>query len=143
MDESTLPEPLRKAIAILRERRMSGARVDAVDGNFAYVWLPAIRFDPTKYPQPHERPVWIRVPLQFPVANPHGMVTANPLNPIQDHPIKGASTDAGMCAPVSSLGAHNYYSWTWSGEIGPGPALNSPEDILEVVTWYERRIRIA
>ena len=45
-------------MAILREQRMRyGARVDAVDGNFAYVWLPAMTIRPYEMPaQPPRAP---------------------------------------------------------------------------------------
>jgi len=143
MDEETLPPPLKEALQVLRKARMPEAKVEVVVGNFAYVWLPDVVYDPTKYPAPHRRGLWARVPIQFPLINPHGIVTRGQLNPVSSHPIKGESQDPSMCAPVQQLGGTHYYSWTWSGELGEGPKLNAPSDILGVVSWIERRIRNA
>lgn len=143
MDESTLPLPLQNSLAILRKERMEGARVDAQKDNFIYVWTPTIAFDESKYLPPLTRELWIRIPIQFPFANPHGIVTKEPLNPIDGHQIKGHNPNHDMCSPVRNLGGSHYYSWTWSGELGNGPQLRNPEDILEVVAWVERRIRLA
>lgn len=143
MDESQLPALLREALQILRAERMDNTRVDAIVDNWIYLWLPNVVFDETKYPPPHSRSLWVRIPLQFPFANPHGIITAEPLNPIDGHPIKGHNPNHDMCAPVRSLGGSQYYSWTWSGEIGTGPSLRNPRDILGVISWVERRIRQA
>ena len=143
MGEETLPPPLKEALLLLRKNRMPEAKVDGVADNFAYLWLPDIAFDAPKYSEPHRRGVWVRVPIQFPLVNPHGLVTKGPLAPSDSHSIKGESQDQNMCAPVRGLGATHYYSWTWSGELGEGPKLNTPSEILGVVTWIERRIRNA
>lgn len=144
MDESAFPIPFREAINTLRNVRMSDIKVDSVSGNFAYVWLSNIEFDETKYPPPNKRGLWIRIPIQFPFANPHGIVTREPLNPLSPHQIKGHNPNHPMCDPVKNLGGIHYYSWTWEGtELGPSPKLQKAQDILGVVTWIERRIRLA
>ena len=143
MDEATLPLPLQNSLLILRKEKMNEARVDALKDNFIYLWLPSISFDSSKYPLPSTRGLWVRIPVQFPYANPHGIVTKEPLNPIDGHPIKGHNPNHEMCNPVKNLGGNHYYSWTWSGELGNSPQLRNPEDILEVVSWVERRIRLA
>lgn len=132
--EAGLPGPFAEALAHLRSQRDAGARIDAVKDNFAYVWVGDI----AKNEPSEAQGGWIRLPLVFPCANPHGLVTREAL--------KGAAggnvTDAynpghEMCGPVSSLGGGHYYSWTW----GDAPPLRSPQDIVGVVQWYERRIR--
>jgi hypothetical protein len=143
MDETTLPGPLQEALRCLRKDRMASARVDAAKDNFVYLWLPDIIFDSTKYSPPHRRGLWVRVPMAFPLVNPHGILTIGPLNPIVSHPIQGETQDTAMREPVLGLGATHYYSWTWTGELGEGPKLTAPSDILGVVSWIERRIRIA
>ena len=144
MDESGFPIPFRQALDILRSERMKDAKVDSLATNFAYVWLPEVGFDDKKYPPPYKRSLWIRLPIQFPFANPHGIVTCNPLDPLDNHPIKGHNPNHNMCDPVKSLGGCHYYSWTWNGpEFGQGPTLNKPQDIIGVVTWIERRIKLA
>jgi hypothetical protein len=122
---------------------MVDARTDALKDNFLYVWLPEITLSPSKYPPPYKRGLWVRIPVQFPFANPHGIVTIEPLNPIDGHPLKGHNPNHEMCSPVRNLGGVNYYSWTWSGELGNGPPLRNPEDIIKVIYWIERRIKIA
>ena len=119
---------------------MPGARVDAIADNFAYVWLPEVQFDSTKYPAPHERGLWIRIPVQFPQANPHGVVTLDPILPLDGHAIRGHNPGHPTCGPVANAGGKHYYSWTWSGEIGQSPLLTSPHDILLVAAWLQRRI---
>ena len=138
-----IPAGLEEAIRILQTELMPEARVDAVVDNFVYLWLPKVRFDESKYPEPHLRGLWIRIPIQFPHANPHGIVTPDPIVPLDGHAIKGHNPGHDLCRPVSTSGGKNYYSWTWSGEIGPGPLLTSSRDILLVVPWIERRIRNA
>jgi hypothetical protein len=143
MEDDALPAPMREAVVCLRSGRMPGVKVDAVKDNFAYLWLPDVIFDFARYGAPNRRGLWVRLPMAFPLLNPHGIVTKGPLNPISPHPIKGETQDPGMCEPVLSLGGTHYYSWTWAGELGEGPKLNVPSDIQGVVSWIERRIRIA
>lgn len=138
-----LPEQLQEAINILRADFAPETRIDAIADNWAYVWLPGIQFEESKYPPPTKRGLWVRIPIQFPNANPHGIVTADPITPLNEHAIKGHNPSHETCKPVAELGGKHYYSWTWSGELGPGPQLNSPRDILKVVSWIERRIRNA
>lgn len=143
MDESALPLPLREALEYLRSNGMPDVHVDALSDNFAYVWLPTIAFGAEKYPEPHRRGLWVRIPVQFPLVNPHGIVTKGRLDPIVAHAIKGESQDPNMIRPVQDLGGTFYYSWTWSGELGEGPRLEGSSDIAGVVSWVERRIRTA
>lgn len=143
MTSPGLPSLLQQALDYLKKERMSDARVDSVADNWAYVWLPEVNFDELKYPPPLTRGLWVRIPVQFPFANPHGVITKEPINPIDGHQIKGHNPNHPMCAPVQKLGGVHYYSWTWSGELGAGPSLCSPKDILGVVAWVERRIRQA
>lgn len=138
-----MPAVLQEALQILGANRMEGVRVDAIVDNWIYLWLPDVVFDEAKYPPPLRRGLWVRIPLQFPFANPHGIVTREPLNPTDGHAIKGHNPNHDMCAPVRNLGGAHYYSWTWSGEIGNGPSLRKAGDILAVVAWIERRIRQA
>lgn len=138
-----VPEPLATAVAILRERMIPDARVQATSGNFAYLLLPRVHFPPAKYPAPHSRPVWVRMPHQFPLALPHGIVTTQSITTLAGSTAKGHNEGGEMCAPVAPLDGRFYYSWTWDGELGSGPALNAPADILKVVGWVERRIRNA
>jgi hypothetical protein len=141
--ELSVPEPLRTAVEILQKKLMPGVTVDSVSGNWAYVMLPEIRFPAATYPPPNVRPVWIRLPIQFPLALPHGVVTKEPITKHDGTNAKGHNVGGDMCAPVAGKGGSFYYSWTWSGELGQGPALNSPEDITKVVAWVERRIRLS
>ncbi len=144
MAEDGLPEPLRAALAHLRADGFPEVKVDAVADNWAYVWLPQLHFDQAKYPEPERRGVWIRLPIQFPFANPHGMVTKEPLNPKDGHAVPGHNPNHDMCRPVGSLGGAHYYSWSWgAGPLGEAPSLSAPTDITKVVAWYERRIRLA
>lgn len=122
---------------------MPDARVDAVVDNWIYLWLPDVTFDEGKYPAPNQRGLWVRIPVQFPFANPHGIVTPQPITPTDGHSLKGHNPNHDTCAPVRNLGGAHYYSWTWSGELGSGPALRNSHDILAVVAWVERRIRQA
>ncbi len=137
-----LPELFCQAIEIVHEA-MPEARVDAVADNWAYVWLPEILFDAPTYPEPHIRGLWIRLPIQFPNVNPHGLVTESPINPVDGHAVKGHNPGHEICNPVIELGGRHYYSWTWSGELGPSPQLSSPKDIIAVISWIRRRIRNA
>ena len=143
MDESTLPEPIQRALSVLRATIMPEARADAVHDNWVYVWLPQVHVEEAKFPPPNERGLWVRIPMQFPFAQPHGIVTKEPLVPTDGHAVKGHNAGHEMCNPVGPIGGGHYYSWTWSGELGQGPALRSADDILEVVNWVERRIRLA
>jgi len=137
-----LPELLQQAFKIL-QGSMPGARIDAIVDNWVYVWLPEIHFDGSKYPEPLKRGLWVRLPIQFPNVNPHGIVTQTPIAPVDGHPVKGHNPGHETCKPVMGLGGQNYYSWTWTGELGQGPQLSSSQDILAVVAWIERRIRNA
>lgn len=143
MNEADLPRLLQDALQFLRSKRMEGAKVDAIVDNWIYLWLPDVIVDDSKYPAPNRRGMWARIPVQFPFANPHGIVTKEPLNPIDGHVVKGHNPNHETCNPVKNLGGVHYYSWTWSGEIGQGPSLRTPEDILVVISWIERRIRQA
>ena len=132
--EGTLPPPLREALDHLSIQRNTELRVDAIEGNFAYVWVAKI----AKNDQSEAAGGWIRLPLPFPHANPHGFVTCDALKKVGN----GIVTDAHnpnheMCNPVAKLGGAHYYSWTWEGS----PQLRQPTDIVGVVQWYERRIR--
>ncbi len=132
--EAGLPQPLAEALAHLRSQRDSEARIDAVKENFAYVWVGNIaKNDPSE-----ASGGWIRLPLAFPHANPHGFVTREALKKVGEGNVTdGYNPGHDMCAPVGSLGGAHYYSWTWEN----APPLRSPQDIVGVVQWYERRIR--
>lgn len=143
MAESQLPELLVEALHILRTERSEDVRVDAIVDNWVYIWLPNVVVDESKYPSPNTRGLWVRIPIQFPHANPHGIITIEPLNPVDGHVIKGHNPNHGMCNPVKPIGGCHYYSWTWSGELGKSPPLRKPSDISAVVAWVERRIRQA
>ena len=132
--EESLPAPFAAALAHLRKDRDPDAKVDAIKDNFAYVWVDKI----SKNTSGEQLGGWIRLPLAFPYANPHGLVTRDALKRHDG----GAVADAHhpnheTCAPVGAAGGVHYYSWTWEG----APPLRSPEDIIGVVQWYERRIR--
>lgn len=132
--EAALPPPFAEALAYLRSQRDGEVRIDAIKDNFAYVWIGGI----AKNQPSEERGGWIRLPLTFPHANPHGLVTREALKGAGEGNVTD-SYNAGhdMCAPVRPLGAAHYYSWTWEN----APQLRSPHDIVGVVQWYERRIR--
>jgi hypothetical protein len=132
--EDKLPTPFAEALAHLREKRDPAARVDAIDANFAYVWVSnVVKNDPGE-----ELGGWIRLPLAFPCANPHGLVTKAALKRKDEGTVAdGHNPGHEMCNPVRSIGGAHYYSWTWQG----APALRSSQDIVGVVQWYERRIR--
>jgi hypothetical protein len=132
--EASLPEPLRQALEHLRSKRSCDVRVDAVHDNFAYMWVSAVANNGTAEPTGG----WIRLPLAFPHANPHGLVTREEVkNAGGGQVADGHNPGHDMCAPVRSLGGAHYYSWTWQN----CPTLRSIEDIVGVVQWYERRIR--
>jgi hypothetical protein len=132
--EAQLPQPFADALAHLRALRDEQARVDAIKDNFAYVWVS----NATKNTPAEEVGGWIRLPLAFPFANPHGLVTRQALKRSSgDEVADGHNAGHDMCTPVAPLGGAHYYSWTWEG----APPLRSPEDIIGVVHWYERRIR--
>jgi hypothetical protein len=144
VDESSLPGPFRESLEHLRRAQGTDVRVDAVKDNWAYLWLPKIRLDAGMFDPPLERGVWVRLPLQFPQAFPHGVVTKGPLTPKDGHQLKGQNVNEGTSEPVRTFGGTCYYSWTWNGnDYGPGPRLQTPADISEVVSWIERRIRLA
>ena len=132
--EGSLPPPFAESLAYLRARRDADARVDAIDANFAYIWVSNI----LKNDQNEPPGGWIRLPLAFPYANPHGLVTKVALKRRNEGTVAdGHNAGHDMCKPVSSMGGAHYYSWTWEG----APPLRLPQDILGVVQWYERRIR--
>jgi len=143
MDEAALPAALREALGVLRQNGLTDTRVDAVQDNWAYIWLPEVEVDQVRYPPPSKRGLWVRIPVQFPHANPHGVVTIEPLVPKDGHTPKRQNEAHETAKPVAGLGGRFYYSWTWSGDIGQGPPLNAPGDILEVVAWVSRRICLA
>ena len=73
--EAGLPEPFVEALGYLRSQRDSKARIDAIKDNFAYVWVDNIaKNDPSEVSGG-----WVRLPLAFPHANPHGFVTREAL----------------------------------------------------------------
>ncbi len=132
--EAELPPPFAKALACLRSHRDGEVRVDAIKDNFAYVWIGGI----AKNQSSEEPGGWIRLPVAFPHANPHGFVTREPLKSAGGGDVTdGHNAGHDMCAPVHPLGGAHYYSWTWEN----APQLRSPEDIVGVVQWCERRIR--
>jgi hypothetical protein len=132
--EAGLPEPLRQALEHLRSNRACDVRVDAVQDNFAYIWVS----DVAKNGPAEPTGGWIRLPLVFPEANPHGLVTREAVKNYSGGQVTDAHNPGhDMCGPVRSLGGAHYYSWTWQD----CPALRSVEGIVGVVQWYERRIR--
>lgn len=132
--EESLPGPFAAALAHLRKNRDPEAKVEAIKDNFAYVWVSNIAKN-TSDEQPGG---WIRLPLAFPCANPHGLVTRGALKRRDGGVVADAyHANHDTCAPVRAAGGAHYYSWTWDG----APPLRSPEDIIAVVQWYERRIR--
>lgn len=132
--EAGLPQPFAEGLAYLRSQRDPGARIDAIKDNFAYVWVGNIaKNDPSE-----ALGGWIRLPLAFPHANPHGFVTSEALKGAGGGNVAdGYNQGHDMCGPVGSLGGAHYYSWTWEN----APPSRSPQDITGVVQWYERRIR--
>lgn len=132
--EESLPTPFVAALEHLRKVRDADAKVAAIKDNFAYVWVNNIAKN-TSAEQPGG---WIRLPLAFPHANPHGLVTRDALKRRDGGNLGDAyHGNHDICEPVRTLGGAHYYSWTWDG----APALRSPEDIIGVVQWYERRVR--
>lgn len=132
--EGELPQPFAEALAHLRATRDADARLDAIKDNFAYIWVSNI----AKNQKSEAKGGWIRLPLAFPHANPHGFVTCEVLKSEGEGIVTdGHNQGHELCGPVSSLGGGHYYSWTW--ENSPQP--RTPEDIVGVVQWYERRIR--
>ena len=132
--ESGLPQPFLDALRCLREKKDAEARVDAISDNFAYVWMGKLAKNNGSEPTGG----WLRLPLAFPHANPHGLITCEALKRAAEGEVADAHhVGHDMCKPVAALGAAHYYSWTW--ENSPPP--RAPEDIMGVVQWYERRIR--
>lgn len=132
--EEFLPKPFLSALAHLRDARDPDAKVEAAKDNFAFVWVNDIR----KNTADEKAGGWIRLPLAFPHANPHGLITREALKRRDGSNVTDAYNPGhDICKPVSALGGAHYYSWTWQG----APSLRSPEDIIAVVQWYERRIR--
>ena len=132
--EDGLPPPFAEALAHLRSNRDGGVRIDAIKDNFAYAWIG----DMAKNQSSEEPGGWIRLPTAFPYANPHGLVTREALKTAGGGNVSdGYNAGHDMCAPVRTLGGAHYYSWTWEN----APQLRSPQDIVGVVQWYERRIR--
>jgi hypothetical protein len=133
--EAELPAPFAEALAYVHSHRDGEVRIDAVKDNFAYLWIGSIAKN-----QSSETPGgWIRLPLAFPYANPHGLVTREALRSSGERLVSdGHNPNHDMCAPVRGVGGAHYYSWTWEN----APQLRSPQDIVGVVQWYERRIRL-
>jgi len=132
--EESLPGPFAAALADLRKGRDPEAKVEAIKDNFAYVWVSNI----AKNRSEEQLGGWIRLPLAFPSANPHGLVTRDALKRGDGGVVADAyHANHDTCVPVRAAGGAHYYSWTWDG----APPLRSPEDIIAVVQWYERRIR--
>ncbi len=139
MNESELPQKLQESLAVLRAERDPSARLDAVEGNFAYVFVHALR-KPVVEKEPDEHlGGWIRFPVSFPDNGPWGLVTIAAL-PGKNGGINGDNHHPGHdnAKPVRDRGGDHYYSWTWS----ESPPVRSPADILGVVRWFERRIRL-
>lgn len=138
MSEDQLPAPLGAAVTIIRSERDPKARVDAVASNFAYIWVHGLR-NPTGEETDLDVGGWLRIPLAFPQATPWGLVTRKALPGKDGRPNPdGHNPGHENAAPVRPLGGDHYYSWTWS----ESPPLRQPENILEVIRWYERRIRL-
>lgn len=131
---ATLPAPLQASIRELRKHGRADVRVDAVAENFAYIWIG----DLEKQTVDEKPGGWIRIPAAFPFANPHGLITIEPLKRTDGTLVTdGHNPGHQMCNPVQPFGAANYYSWTWQD----CPAIQISEDIIGVLHWYERRIR--
>jgi len=141
-DLTALPEPFRLGFEALRAR-CPAAHVECVQDNFAYVWIEPIHFPDTIFPAPHERGCWVRIPLLFPNAQPHGIITKEQIVRIDGRQLQGAAGKHEICNPVLAVGASYYYSWTWNGTLGQGPPLRMPSDMRMVIEWVERRIQIA
>jgi hypothetical protein len=132
--EAGLPQPFAEALQHLRSKKDAEARIDAIRDNFAYIWVGNM----AKYDRSELSGGWIRLPLAFPHANPHGFITREALKRNGGgNVMDGYNQGHDMCAPVASVGGAHYYSWTWEN----APALRLPQDIVGVVQWYERRIR--
>src|ERR1700730_2076356 len=139
MNESELPPTFQEMLAVLRRERDEHARVDAVESNFAYVFVHALR-KPVKENEPEDHlGGWLRIPVSFPDNGPWGLVTIVPL-PGKNGGINGDNHNPGHgnASPVRGRGGDHYYSWTWA----ESPPVRSPADILGVVRWFERRIRL-
>lgn len=134
VEVNSLPAPLQLALAHLREERGSDVRVDEVNNNFAYVWVPNLQ----KCTADEVPGGWIRLSTAFPFGNPHGLVTVEALRRQDGTPVPdGHHPGHDMCNPVRALGGAHYYSWTWQD----CPAIQDPKDIVGVVQWFERRVR--
>jgi len=142
MDLNDLPEHFRAGFEALK-KRCPEARVDAIKDNFVYIWLEPIYISPTEFKDPRPSGVWVRIPIQFPNAQPHGVITLHPLLRTDGRPLNGSAGRHEICGPVADRGGVNYYSWTWNGNLGQGPALLRPSDMAMVFEWVERRIRVA
>src|SRR5205807_10553789 len=68
-----------------------------------------LHVEEAKFPPPNERGLWVRIPMQFPFAQPHGIVTKEPLVPTDGHAVKGHNASHEMCNPVGPIGGGHYY----------------------------------
>ena len=134
VDLEILPAALQAAVKELQTNGRAGVRLDAVSDNFAYIWIG----DLEKQTANEKAGGWLRIPTVFPFANPHGLITIEPLLRMDGTLVPdGHNPGHQMCSPVQPLGAANYYSWTWQD----CPEIHGPEGIVGVLHWYERRIR--
>lgn len=137
LDEGAFKESFRAGMEALKTRHCPDAKVVAVDGNFAYIdlgdgTLPAI------YAERNAR-VFARVPLDFPNAEPYGVVTAPYLHRADTAPIERHHSSHPHSKPIeTALGLTDIGFWSWDWQRMPR---KTPEDLSHIYEWAWKRIR--
>jgi hypothetical protein len=146
VDEGSLPEALRSGLQAIRSRILPDITVLAVIDNFvvlnlgimergganASAELPAIYREATAH-------LFARVPLNFPNAEPYGLVTVPTLHRLDGQQIERLHSPHPTAQAVADLLGESdaaFWSWDWSGM-----PRRDPVDLVTIVEWARKRIR--
>jgi hypothetical protein len=146
VDEATLPEALVQGLEAIRSRVLPDVSVIDVIDNFATLDLGSMGRDgsdlmeelPAIYEEKTVR-LFARVALNFPHAEPYGLVTVPTLHRVDRQPIDRQHSAHPIAQRIAAaLGESDaaFWSWNWSGM-----PRRTPADLAAVVEWARKRIR--
>jgi hypothetical protein len=151
-EEAMLPPNLQRGLLALRERMLPEARVLTQDGNFAIISVGTMtrvqgrtRRDvlaeahlPEIYTAELAR-LFARVSLNFPDAQPYGVITVPFLTRKDARPIEWEHlNNANAQSAAQALGVTDLGFWSWGWQDMPQ---REPEDLVSIVEWARKCIR--